>query len=226
MSAPPLKSGQANEPSIPTVGDQDGDDAYGAPTKVGPISRTLIDQMMHDAEVAESKAPPRLDAAPPLRQKALTPTSGVRPALGEPVAKPRDPEETARVAALETDPADIALETTQLNNSAAPPPAEPVQVITRGSSSDLVDDIIEEMSQSALADAGDEPPQAGQPPPPITNSGRPVPRPAAFPEWLGVSHRVTPPPSPIRQRELLLSIAIGTAAFLTTSGLALWWLFG
>lgn len=182
------------------------DDAYGAPTRVGPMSKDLIDKMMREADSGGSgiRAPVKID---------------------EPTAARSDD-----VAVMYDDYDDGELEPTRLHGQAqaaavlasrtqvmpaiglappvhVPPPAAP----------EAPPPLLQQLQQPRQ-------PQQAQPPTPLPVAQMAprfptAPRPAAFPEWIAVPMTVDPGKRS-RDRELVLAIA--AASILGASSIALW----
>lgn len=219
MSAPRLQ----NDDELSSV-DLQEDDEYGAPTKVGPMSKALIEKMMSEAEGATAKNKPPALRKPPVPLPSSRPNaakaasgneerertssrSGVRSAVGGPLPVVHDSEEAYEETLLAEHATPVAEASVDLPPpSAGPTPPMPAHYVPPG--------LAPAMPPSPPAPSFD--PHVS-----VAPTGRSAARPAAFPEWVGVTHRVEPPPSP-RDREILLSIAIGVGAFLLTAGVALW----
>ena len=107
------------EPEIARLADDPADDdANAAPTKVGPMSKAFVDQLMFKAQLAESSKPAPLPLTDPpasgQRSRAARADSPEAPAVAE--SRPVD------VPALSADEG-LAFEPTVLGDAARPPPA-------------------------------------------------------------------------------------------------------
>jgi len=89
-SASSPRSLQAAEPEIARLSDDPADDdANAAPTKVGPMSKAFVDQMMFKAQLAESYPPSRGPVSePPASGKRSRAPSSAAPALPAVAAPP------------------------------------------------------------------------------------------------------------------------------------------
>jgi hypothetical protein len=213
------------------------DDAYAAPTRVGPMSNAAIAKLMVEAE--KSAAPPR-----------STTSSGIRAALrlSEPPSSGLRSFPPPALPSLSFE--EDTFDPTVLNERGWKPPANIATVGTAQTRS-IVDAIVEEMESTVLeADDDDADTQgqvrasavahadvsgamrAGEVKPDallvpadsaIASLRRPPPK-AAFPEWIGITwrselYREKP------DRTFVFRLAAGGAAFMVVAAILIWWLF-
>lgn len=208
----------------------DDDDAYGAPTKVGPMSKAAVEKLMREADASHivvSEAQPELH---PISK------SGTRPRVA--IRKISPPATTIPVL-HDDDDEDGSLEPTRCTNRAAP--TEPMPVARRDSTS-----IVAAMVAEALEDG--HPPNAVEPrrdtarlPPPmptheavVTFPDEPATtpkraRPAlAFPDWVAGPPAYASPPQPTRlpgRGVVVCALAGASVALAALVGTSLWWVF-
>ncbi|HVH47384.1 MAG TPA: hypothetical protein VM925_33845 [Labilithrix sp.] len=217
MSTPVLEPSRA----LYEVEDDIEDDAHGAATKVGPMSEAAVQKMMRDAEVSSGVAGSASPAAPAVKaishtRKLSPPPSSVDVDVDElPVLSERDDDEG---------------EPTLLNPRAralGSVPLAPVAVAGPSASANVVDAIVDELVSSYSDNANTHSIEHAVAPSPETNASASVAsstampiagpthlsRPAAFPEWLGVTFR---PDAHGRDNSLIAAIALGAGVFIVT----------
>jgi hypothetical protein len=204
------------------VGSDPGeDDTYGAPTKVGPMSKAAIDKLMRDAEASN---PPVSGVAPAVKKSGtVARVAAPKPAAAEPIPVLYDDEDD-----------DGGLDPTRLTNRSQPPSAKAIAVVTEGPRAIVAKMVAEALAAESgerkvekLADAAEI-----FPPDPPTQPKRPAlahVATVAFPEWIpGPPPYAAPSPPAVKEmsdRKLAAILAGSAVTFVTFAVPFLWWLF-
>lgn len=212
---PALRASQAdNDDVLFRVGSDPGEieDAYGAPTKVGPMSKAAIDKLMQDAEASQS------------------PVSGVSaPSKSGTIARFQEPAPAAKVepaipVLYDDKDDDGGLDPTRLTNRSVAPSPKAVEIVTKGPASivsQIVADAVERDEDTTGSVSIEMPTQ------PKRSSAAPL---LAFPEWVaGRPAYAMPLPVAMKERmsdrKLAIVIAASFVGFVACFAPLIWWLF-